>query len=401
VRLVNIMTVEVQDTSHVVVSLPREVRILVAARFVDRVGGFTLTFLPTLLVAAYGVPLPLAGLVGAAFGLATIPSRLLGGRLSGRIGRRRAIVLGLSGCALAQLVLAVAPGLGLALLGAVVLGLCFEIYEPPSQALLADLTQPEQRVAAYSALGAAIAAAGVVAGLLAAVLAGVGLRWLFVLDAATCLACALVVRFALPAGRPTQDAAVGGPSPWRDPRLRVMLAAGTGFATVYMAMMVGLPLALHADDVAPGWAGVLLAVSAVTVIAGRRHPRTRHRDAFARMRTGYALLGAGLVLAAGVALAMPAGPLYVVPVVVWSLGDAILLGEPLAVVAGIAPPEARSRYLAAYGVSWGIATTAAPLLATGLVAAGGSAALWGACAVGAIALAAVQSRVSAAMSARP
>lgn len=373
-----------------------------AARFVDRVGGFTLTFLPTLLVAAYGVPLPVAGLVGAAFGLATIPSRLLGGRLSDRIGRRAAIVLGLAGCAAAQLLLAAAPGLGLALLGAVVLGLCFEIYEPPSQALLADLTQPDQRVAAYSALGAAVAAAGVVAGSLAALLAGVGLRWLFVLDAATCLACAAVVRCALPAGRAAQDATVSGPSPWRDQRLRVMLAAGTGFATVYMAMMVGLPLALHSDDVAPGWAGVLLAVSAVTVIVGRRHPPTRHRDTFARMRTGYTLMAAGLVLAAGVALVWPAaGPLYIVPVVVWSLGDAVLLGEPFAVVAGIAPPEARSRYLAAYGVSWGIATTAAPLLATGLVAAGGSAALWGACAVGAIGLAAVQGRVSAAMAIRP
>src|SRR4029077_1809794 len=126
------------------------------------------------------------GVGGAAAGLATIPSRLVGGRLADRFGRRSTIVLGLSGCAAAQLVLAIAPTLGIALVGAVGLGLCFEVYEPPSQALLADLTPPGQRVAAYSALGAAIAAAGVAAGLLAALLAGLGLRWLFVLDAATC-----------------------------------------------------------------------------------------------------------------------------------------------------------------------------------------------------------------------
>jgi MFS family permease len=390
------MTVETQDTSHDV-SLPREVRLLLAARVVDRLGGFTLTFLPVLLVAAYGASLRTAGLVGAAFGLATIPSRLLGGRLADRLGRRSTIVLGLSGCAAAQLVLAAAPTLAIALAGAVALGLCFEIYEPPSQALLADLTPPPQRAAAYTALGAAIAAAGVVAGLLAALLAGFGLRWLFVLDAATCLACAAVVRVGLPRGPRSRHGERTGRSPWRDPRLRAMLATGTGFATVYMAMMVGLPLVLHGDGAAPVWAGLLLAVSAVTVIAGRRLRVSRHPDAFGRMRTGYALLALGLGLAAIVAAAGGSGALYVLPVVVWSIGDVVLLGEPFAVVAGLPEPTARGRYLAAYGVSWGVATTVAPLLATGLMATGGPALLWTCCAAGAVVLAMVQSQVRAAV----
>ena len=180
------MTVQNQDISHA--RLPGAVRILVTARVVNRLGGFTLTFLPLLLVTAYGASLVAAGLVAAAFGLATIPSRLLGGRLADRLGHRTTIVLGLTGCAVAQLCLAGAPGLGSALVAAVLLGLCFEIYEPPSQALLADLTPRRQRAAAYSALGAAMAASGVVAGVLAALLLGFGMRWLFVADAVTCLA---------------------------------------------------------------------------------------------------------------------------------------------------------------------------------------------------------------------
>ena len=90
------MTVETQDTSHDA-SLPHEVRLLLAARVVDRLGGFTLTFLPVLLVAAYGASLRTAGLVGAAFGLATIPSRLLGGRLADRLGRRSTAGAGAEG----------------------------------------------------------------------------------------------------------------------------------------------------------------------------------------------------------------------------------------------------------------------------------------------------------------
>ena len=76
-----------------------------------------------------------------------------------------------------------------------------------------------------------------------------------------------------------------------------MMATGTGFAVVYMTMMCGLPLALHRDGSRLGWAGALAALSAVTLIAGQRLSLSTHTDPFLRMRSGYALLGAGLLLA--------------------------------------------------------------------------------------------------------
>ena len=87
----------------------------------------------------------------------------------------------------------------LAGLAAVTLGLVFEVYEPPSQALLADVTTEDQRPVAYGLMAGAMAAAGMAAGLLAAAVAGFDLRWLFVVDAGTCLACAVLVGAALPA----------------------------------------------------------------------------------------------------------------------------------------------------------------------------------------------------------
>jgi MFS family permease len=393
------MTAVIQNTSHA--RLPREARILVAARLVDRLGGFTMTFLPLLLVTAYGASLRTAGLVTAVFGLATIPSRLLGGRLADRLGRRPTIVAGLTGCAVAQLTLAAAPTLTAAALAAVALGLCFEVYEPPSQALLADVVTPDQRPAAFSALGVAIAAAGVLAGVLAAVLAGFGLRWLFVADAVTCLACALTVLVGLRGGPPAVKSGGSSPGPWRDRRLLAMFAAGTGFATMYMVIIGGLPLALHREGVAGGWAGALVALSAVTVVVGQRARRLLpgHWDPFARMRMGYALMALGLACALPAALAHT-GTAYVVPVVVWSLGTVVLLGEPLAVVAGLAPESGRGRYVAAYGVCWGLATTAAPVLATGLLATGGPPLMWASCSALAMALAAGQRRLGTAVTRR-
>ncbi len=115
------------------------------------------------------------------------------------------------------------------------------------------------------------------------------------------------------------------------------------------------------------------------------------------MRTGYALLALGLLLAAVVALVHPVGAAYLLPVVVWSFGDAVLLGEPFAVVAGLAPDADRGRYLAAYGVSWGVATALAPPLATGALAVGGAPALWLVCGATAMALALGQSRLGGAV----
>src|SRR3954467_13395857 len=82
------------------------VRILVVARAVNRLGAFTLPFLAVTLVRELDASVGQAGYVLAAFGLATIPSRLAGGRLAERIGGKATILVGLTGTAVAQLCIA-------------------------------------------------------------------------------------------------------------------------------------------------------------------------------------------------------------------------------------------------------------------------------------------------------
>jgi len=274
----------------------------------------------------------------------------------------------------------------------VALGLAFEIYEPPSQALVSDLCPEEQRPAAFGALGAALAAAGVAAGLLAAVLGHLDLRLLLVADAVSCLLTAALVRGGLPADGPaaTDGAAPppAGTSPWRDVRLLGMLAAGTAFAILYLQISIGLPLTLVARGLPADRLGLLLTTSAVTVVCGqallRRLPV--RLEGFRAMAVGYVLLAAGLALT-GAAHGL-AG--FVAATVVWSTGDLLLLGHPYAVVARLAPPAASGRWLAAYGTSWGLAAVVAPLVGTQLIARAGPAALWLGCAATALALAGLQ-----------
>ncbi|WP_233416293.1 MFS transporter [Streptomyces sp. N35] len=438
--------------------LPRAVRLLIVARAVNRLGAFSLSFLTVLLTTGFGAGAAVAGWVGAAFGLATIPSRLIGGRLADRIGRRRTIVAGLTGCAAAQLGLAAAGSLAAAVCCAVLLGLVFEIYEPPSQAMIADVVAPSEHVRAYGLLNAALALAGMGAGLMAAGLGRWDLRWLFVADALTCALCALTVHLVLPADHRGAGAAGGGGvavpgeaaasgevavpgeaaasgevavpgrtaapegtavsaeaavsegtavsavsegtavsaeaavseaaaviAPWRDRALLLMLGTGTLFAVVYLQIMMTLPLAMSHEGLCSADAGLLFTVSALTLTAGQPLMRRRPLSTLstpAAFSTGYLLLALGL---GGYALA-PTLSGYLAATVLWSAGDLLLVGRAYAIVAALAPPGGKGRYLAVYGTSWGIAGIAAPLAGTQLLAYAGPTGLWTTMALGCLLL---------------
>ncbi len=354
-------------------------RLLVLARAVNRLGAFSLAFLTVLVSTDFGASAATAGFVSAAFGVATIPSRLAGGRLADRLGRRRTIVLGLTGCAVAQLGIAASGGLAAVAAFAVLLGLFFEVYEPPSQAMIADVVEPAERPRAFSLLTAALAVSGMAAGLIAAALGRWDLRWLFVLDALTCLACAVIVRLVLPPDAAPVAAEADEPppaaGPWRDRALLAMLACGTLFALVYLQIMIALPLSLSRSGLQPADAGWLFTTSAVTIVAGQplmRLRRVTELSAPAALGVGYVLLAVGL---AGYALAETL-PAFAAWTVCWSLGDLLLMGRMFAVVADLAPPGATGRYLAVFGTSWGVATVTAPLAATQLLAHAGPTTLW-------------------------
>ncbi|MEV5888510.1 MDR family MFS transporter [Nonomuraea fuscirosea] len=365
-----------------VLGLPRTVWWLVLARAINRLGAFSLGFLTVLITTGFGADTVTAGLISAAFGLATIPSRLLGGVLADRFGRRRTIVAGLAGCALAQAGIAVSGSVAMVAAFAVLLGLVFEIYEPPSQAMIADAVRPERRAQAFSLFNTALAVGGMGAGLIAAGLGRWDLRWLFVVDAVTCLACAVVIHLVLPADSPARrsstPAKVAGAvtragAVWRDRSLLVLLVSGTFFALIYMQVVMALPLALTRRGLEAADAGLLSALSAVVmVLCQPLLRRTAALSHHAAMACGYLLLAAGL---AGYAVA-DGLPGHLAATVVWSVGDVLMFGRSYALVADIAPEHSRGRYLSVFGTSWGIATVVAPLCSTQLLDRAGPVGLW-------------------------
>jgi MFS family permease len=78
---------------------------------------------------------------------------------------------------------------------------------------------------------------------------------------------------------------------------------------------------------------------------------------------------------------------YVLSTLVWSVGDLLLVGRAYAIVAELAPQRRSGRYLAVYGVSWGVAAIVAPLTGTQLLQRAGATVLWTAPAAACFALA--------------
>jgi MFS family permease len=92
-------------------------------------------------------------------------------------------------------------------------------------------------------------------------------------------------------------------------------------------------------------------------------------------------MAAGLFLeAAGFALTAVAFdvPLLAFTVVVWTLGEIVVSPIASAYVADIAPERLRGRYQGAWGLTFGLALIAAPVLGTALYARSPTA-LWLAC----------------------
>ena len=227
------------------------------------------------------------------------------------------------------------------------------------------------------------------AGLLAAALASIDLRWLFVADAATCLVCAGLVAALLPGVRPSGHGDRPDVRAWSDRRLLAMLLVGTTFAVIYLQITIALPLTLTARGLGPSSIGLLLTVSAATVVLCQpllAHPWLRRLDDFAASALGYLVLAAGL-LATGFVTTLPA---FVGATIVWSVGDVVLMGRAYTIVAGLAPATARGRYLAVYGTSWGVAAIVAPLVGTQLLDHGGPELTWTCITLVCLVLAAVQ-----------
>jgi MFS family permease len=368
--------------------LPRPFWVLFGGTLVNRLGYVVEPFLAIYLVRGRELPMTTVGYLVAAFGLGSSVSQPISGYLADRVGRRATIIGGLVGSAATFLVLGAARDLGTLAVAAVCAGLMIDLYRPAVSALVADLVSPADRPRAFGLLYWATNLGVSVAGVLGGALAERSYWLLFLLDALTCVAFAVLILRYVPETRPRRapGVAYGYAEVLHDPLLIGLAVVTLVGAVVYMQSFITLPLAMSADGLGPGAYGVVYAVNPIAVIVvqplilGRL---TRFPQVFV-YATAALVMGTGFGLTA-FARSVPA---YAATVLIWTLGEIAFNVAGPSIVADIAPERLRGRYHGVVGLAFGGSAFIAPLLGTRLLDEYGRGVLWGGCFVASAACAA-------------
>ena len=356
---------------------------------VNRAGSFVVPFLAIYLTQARGFSAAQAGIVAALYGAGAAVASPLGGYLADHIGRRATLIgaLGLGGLGMIAL--------GFARNIAIIAPACFlvaavgESYRPAMAAAVADLVPSADRTRAFGLVYWVINLGFSIGLTLGGVLASASFTWLFVGDGLTSLAFAFIVWRAVPETRPAHPEGGKRPrspglvrgffAPYLDRPFALFVLLSALVLLIFMQHFTALPLDMTAHGLSRAAIGLTLALNGILIVLVQPFVAAR-LSGFNRSHVvagGAALVGLGF----GLNAFAHGAPLFALGVMVWTLGEIAVLPISNAVVADVALPEMRGRYQGAYGLTFGLAAFAAPLIGTTVLQRLGAPALWWGCLV--------------------
>ncbi|MBX9813311.1 MAG: MFS transporter [Sphingomonas sp.] len=180
----------------------RAVPIVLAAVLIDTIGfGIVIPVLPQLILRLSHASLAEATRIGGYMLIAFAAAQFLAGPVIGnlgdRYGRRPVILACMLAFGVDYALMAFAPSIGWLFLGRVIAGVTGAIYGP-ANAVLADVTPPEQRGARFGVMGAMFGLGFILGPALGGLLAGIDPRAPFLAAAGIALANALWIALLLP-----------------------------------------------------------------------------------------------------------------------------------------------------------------------------------------------------------
>lgn len=180
----------------------RAVPIVVAAAVIDIIGfGIVMPVLPSLITELGQVSITeatrIAGWMLAAFAIAQFFAGPVLGNLGDAYGRRPVLMLSMAAFAVDYALMAFAPTLAWLFVGRIVAGMAGAIFGPAGS-VIADVTPPEKRAAAFGWLGAAFGIGFVIGPALGGLVSEMGTRAPFMIAAGLAALNAVAMYFFLP-----------------------------------------------------------------------------------------------------------------------------------------------------------------------------------------------------------
>jgi MFS family permease len=364
--------------------LPSQFWALWTATLINRAGAFVIIFLAIYLTAQRHFSPSLAGLVVGVYGVGGAIGVTVGGTLTDRWGRRPTALLALGSASALMLALGFAGRPVTIILAAGALGLAAEMARPPLAAMIADLVPPADRLRAFSMWYWAVNLGFSIAAVLAGFAANASYLLLFIADAATTAAAAVLIAVKIPETRPTfpipsaaGKRAAGLGKVLRDRVFLGFVACNLLIAVVLLQHASMLPISMQRDGLSPTVFGLVIAINGVLIVAGQLFVTRLLRD----RRPSLVLPVSAVVIGLGFGLtAFAHTPLwYAVTIVIWTCGEMLNAPSNATLLAELSPVEMRGRYQGVFSLSWQVASFVAPVLGGFVQQTASGGALWLGC----------------------
>lgn len=352
---------------------PPQFWMLILGIFIDRLGAaLVFPFLTLYITKKFGIGMTELGLLIGLFSITNLVGSTLGGAFADRLGRKGTLIFGLIVSALISLIMGYAESLLVLSISLLAVGLFANVGGPAAQAMIADLLPVEKRAQGYGILRVVANLAIAVGPAIGGVLAVRSYLILFVADAVTSVITAIFALTILRETKPATpssaqhetivDTLRGYRIVLRDTPFVAFLAASMLVAILAMHLNTSLPVYLRdVHGVSEQRCGYILTLNASMVVL-LQFWLTRQIQAFPPLlmaAAGSALYGLGYAVYGFVTGYM----LFLAAMVVVTMGEMVFVPAAQALAARMARDDMRGRYLAAYGLSWGIPGIIAPLLA--------------------------------------
>jgi MFS family permease len=344
--------------------------IVVLASFIDGIGGTLLfPFLSLYITQKFNVGMTQAGILLGVFSVFGLIGSVVGGALSDKFGRRSLIIFGLVFSALSMLLLGFVTRLSILYPLAIVIGLLSNIAGPAHNAMIADILPESQRQEGFGILRVAGNMAWIIGPTIGGFVAGYSFFMLFVMDAVISCIVAVIFYRLIPETKPEEPAEKHGQTVWqtivgyrvvaRDLAFMAFLVASILMLLVYQQMYNTLSVYLRDyHGINPQGYGFLLTSSAITVVFLQFwiSRRIKRLPPFAVMAFGALFYVIGFSMIGFISAYI----LFMLAIVVITIGEMIVVPTSQALTASFAPEDMRGRYMAVYGLSWAVPSTIGP-----------------------------------------
>ena len=355
---------------------PSHFWVLTGTSFIDRLGGALIfPFFSLYLTQKFGVGMTEVGYLFLIFSCGSFFGNMLGGALTDKFGRKAVLLFGLMISGLSSLAMGLINDLTWFYALAALVGLLGDVAGPAQQAMVADLLPEGKRNEGFGILRVAVNLAFTIGPAIGGLMASRSYLLLFIADALSSLITAAIAYALLPETKPESsveakqenfvDTIKGYGGVLGDGIYMIFILFSILGMMVYIQLNSSLAVYLRdIHNIPPQGFGYLLSMNALIVVVFQFwvSRKISGKPPFLMMAVGMVFYTTGFAMFGFVSVYA----LFVVAIVLITIGEMISMPTSQAVTAQLAPENMRGRYMAMFGLVWLIPMATAPL-AAGLI----------------------------------